>query len=63
MVFLIPPSLLHKLATDNWLMNVTDLVQDFRVVFIFFQHSDEIIFFDVSMDWDGLTVRVEPPMQ
>lgn len=25
--------------------------------------SDEIIFFDVSMDWDGLTVRVEPPMQ
>lgn len=25
--------------------------------------SDEIIFFDVSMDWDGLTVRVEPPLQ
>ena len=26
-----------------------------------FQASDEFIFYDVSVDWDGLTVRVEEP--
>ena len=28
-----------------------------------FQALDEFIFYDVSVDWDGLTVRVEEPSQ
>ena len=28
-----------------------------------FQSSNEFAFYDVSVDWDGLTVRVEEPSQ
>lgn len=43
--------------------HICRLIEVSLLSLVIFQSSVELAFYDVSVDWDGLTVRVEPLSQ